>query len=311
MKTLLSIILLSISSLVYGQADWKYNGNFNFGADIHFVRGKGQSFPGIRFYAGFVANGVYKDHFIVNYGPSISIYSKMLGANLNPLVDDIQFDFINSVSLGGGGCSIAYYKFFRTMGNGSYYNVMLNQGYAGLITSNFIWNNHHHNQVNGAVTVSTPYASVNYYNDGGWPIPFPFSDNFDRYWTGGAGVFIHNKQNYNTVEAAFDQFTGYRPFLYELATKIGIDIPNYNLENGPTDNIAPEYNTSAYNLRVCPSRGYSIDVGVIGSLKTSKGTYWGMQDVIHTLGGFALHPNYDVNRFYFGGTYNNFNHVGL
>lgn len=90
MKTKLIILLLTISSLAHGQDGWRYNGNFNFGADIHFVRGKGQSFPGIRFYAGFIANAVYKDHFIVNYGPSISVYSKMLGANLNPLVNDIQ-----------------------------------------------------------------------------------------------------------------------------------------------------------------------------------------------------------------------------
>ncbi|MCW3122662.1 MAG: hypothetical protein JWQ38_2154 [Flavipsychrobacter sp.] len=311
MRTLLLVLFVAVSSVACGQNGWKYNGNFNFGANITYVNGKGQHFPGIRFYAGFIANAVYKDHFILNYGPSISIYTKSLGANMNPLVNDIQVDFINSVSLGGGWDNISYYKFLRTVGNGSYYNVMLNQGYASLLTSNFIVNNHHHNQVNGGITFSTPWASLIYYNDGGWPFAFPFTDNFDRFWTGGLGLFAHNKQSYNTAELTFDQFTGYRPFLYELATKMGIDIPNYNLEDSTGDKIPAMFNTSAYNLKICPVRGFGVDVGVMGSLKTNGGKYFGIQEMIHTMGGYAMHPNYDVNRFYFGGSYNNFNHVGL
>ncbi len=311
MQRYLLIVLLSISMCCQAQDGWKYTGNLNLGCNINFYLGKGQSFPGMRLYVGFIANAVYKDNFILNYGPSLSIYTKTVGANLNPLVNDIQIDLINSVSVGGGGGDETYVKYLRTMGNGSYYNLLISQAYAGVITSNFIVNNHHHNQVNAAVTISTPYATLNYYNDGGWPIPFPFSDNFDRYWTGGGGIFVHSDKNYNIVEFTFDQFTGYKPFVYELATKIGIDIPNYNFDEGSTTQVAPDYNTSQYNLRVCPALDYGIDIGAIGSLKSKKGTYWGIQEIIHTLGGYALHPNYDVTRFYFGGSYNNFSNVKL
>ncbi len=310
MRTLTIASLLFISTFSFAQRGWRYHGNFNFGCNITYVMGKGQNFPGIRLYTGFIANAVYKQHFILNYGPSLSVYTKTLGANLNPLVNDIQIDLINSVSIGGGWDQLGYDKYFRTMGNGSYYNVLLRQGYAGLLTSNFILNNHKHNQVNGGVTFSTPWATLNYYNDGGWPFAFPFTDNFDRYWTGGIGLFVHDRRQFNTVEFTFDQFTGYKPFLYELATKIGIDIPNYNIEDS-VHKVAPEFNTSAYNLRICPVKGFGIDAGIIGSLKTNGGTYYGLQEIIHTLGGYALHPNYDMNRFYIGGSYNNFRHVGL
>jgi hypothetical protein len=92
-----------------------------------------------------------------------------------------------------------------------------------------------------------------------------------------------------------------------MSSLLGIRIPNYNLQDTTVkpNGIPANFNTSAYNLRVFPWRGFGVDAGVIGSLKAGKkGTPFGLQDIIHTLGRYPLHPNDDVNRYYMGGTYN-------
>lgn len=312
MKHILFIILIALSVPACAQNGWTYKGNFNFGANVIYVFGAQQKFPGFRLFAGFGAQAVYNGHFILNYGPSLSVYKKQLGANLNPTVDDIQVDLINSITAGVAGISddLSYEKYMRTMGNGAYYNLQLNQDYAFLVTSNFILNSHKHNQVNGAWTISTPWTTINYYNDGAVPIEWlPISDNFDRYWTGGIGLFVHNDGGYNSVEFTFDQFTGYRPLLYETSTLLGIDAPNYSLQKYYSPGTTPTFNASAYNLKIRLNPNFGADIGALGGLMTNNGTFFGMQDIIHSLGRFAIHPNADYTRFYIGGTYNNMNNV--
>lgn len=319
MKTALYIYLFLAAFLMSGiaaqaQKPWSYSGNFNCGMNIIYVFGKGQKFPGLRLYAGFSAMAKHKDHILLNYGPSLSVYTKTLGANINPLFNNLEVDLINSVSFGGWwGKTLTYDKYYRTMGNGCYYNVVSNQQGSALLTSNFILNTSGHNQVNGALSVTQGNVTIMYYNDGAPPISIlPISDNFDRYWTGGIGLFIHDKRGYNTVELTFDQFTGYQPLLYEVSTMLGIDVPNYNLDTvGKSNQVPKPFNTSAYNLKVCPTQGFGIDVGAMGGLMSKNGTYFGLQEIIHTLGRFALHPNTDHTRYYFGGTYNNTNHVSF
>lgn len=308
MKKILVALLLILSTGAYAQKGWVFSGGFNFGANLNLVYGKGQKFPGYKLFAGFIANGVYKNRLIVNYGPSFAIYTKGIGANLNPMVNDIQLDLINSFSFGAGGNDLNYYKYIRTVGNAPYYNVMMKQNWVGLLSTNFILNNHHHNQVNGSVTISSPWATLTYYNDGAPPFTiFPLADNFDRYWTGGICLYVHNKQGYNDMELSFDQFTGYVPLLYEMATKLGINIPNYNVNED--EKVPPDFNTSALNLRIFPMRGFGIDAGILGALKSNNGRSFGLQEIIHTLGNYAMHPNNDVTRYYIGGTYNNMNNV--
>ena len=164
--------------------------------------------------------------------------------------------------------------------------------------------------------MSSPFVSVNYYNDGAAPFNFlPLADNFDRWWTGGFGIYIHNHKNYNIAELSFDQFTGYSPLLYELSNLIGINLPDYNVEDSTAgnrkDKITPAFNTSAYNLKIFPTAGYAIDAGVIGSLRNQSGRVFGLQEIIHTTFHYPLHPNNDINRFYIGGTYNNMSNVKL
>jgi len=312
------IVFFTFSKFASSQSAWNYEGYFNFGCNITFIYGKSQTFPGLRLYAAFIANGIYKNNFTVNYGPSISLYTKALGSNLNPLTSDVQIDFTNSFSVGSAwGKQLSYTKFFKTLNTGSYYNFASSKKYGAYLTTNFIMNNHKRNQVVGSVTFSAPDFSVNYYNDGAIPFTFlPLADNFDRWWTGGFGVYIHNHKNYNAAEFSFDQFTGYAPLLYELSNLIGINLPNYDVDDSDIVNtkthIPPAFNTSAYNLKIFLGQGYAVDAGIIGSLRAQKsGRVFGLQEIIHTMLGYPLHPNNDVNRFYIGGTYNNMNHVKL
>ena len=303
------ILFCSLSSTVYAQDGWTYQSSFNFGFNLYFYTGQGQKFPGWKAYAGLSAVANHKDHFLLNYGPSLAIFSKSLGANLNPLVDDIQLDFANSFSIGGAwGDNPGYTKSYRTLGDAAYYNTTINSRNAVMLSTIFVFNNHKRNQALGAISGTFGDFTICYYNDGGAPIEWlPISDHFDRYWTGGLGLFFHSNDGFNRVEFSFDQFTGYEPLLYEMSSLLGIRIPNYNLQDSADEHntIPTNFNTSAYNLRVFPPRGFAVDIGVIGSLKAGKhGLPFGLQDIIHTLGKYPLHPNDDVNRFYLGGTYN-------
>jgi hypothetical protein len=322
-QKLVLILLLLQAATAYCQDGWVYKGTLNFGCNLTLNYSRGSTaFPGLKIFGGLGINGVYQNHFMINYGPSISIYTKSIGANLNPLANDLQIDFVNSFSFGYGTTDLPYYKLFRTIDNGSYYNVMLDKAYAVLFTSNFILNNHKRNQVVGSMSFSFPHFTINYFNDGGWPFYIiPIADNLDRYWTGGLSVFVHNADNYkvtfNSVEASFDQFTGYSPLLFEACSMLGIYMPNYNLQYDSTN--APKtanYNTSMYDIKIYPMKGYGIDMGAMGALKDKsyrkmKEYYYGLQDIIHVKGGFSLHPNNDTQHFFIGGIFNNTSFVNF
>ncbi len=313
-----AVFVLVITESSIAQSRWIYSGYFNTGLSLNLNYGPSQKFPGLRIYAGFMANGVYNNHFSVNYGPSLSIYTKSLGANLNPLIGDIQVDLVNSFNIGWSmGKTLSYTKFFKSINNAPFYNISSNKSTAIFLGSNFILNNHKRNQVVGSIIASFPGFTLNYYNDGAVPFDkIPLADNFDRWWTGGFGFYFHNRKQYNNVEFTFDQFTGYSPLLYELSNLIGINLPDYNMDSVSIakgkKTLPPAFNTSAYNVRFFLASGYAVDVGIVGSLRSLKtGKVFGLQDIIHTLGRFPLHPNNDVNRFYFGGTYNKLFHVKL
>lgn len=282
---------------------------------MNLTYGQGQRFPGLKVFGAIGIGGVFKNHLMVNYAPSISIYTKTIGTNLNPLVGDIQIDFTNSFSFGVGWAgSIGYQKYFRTIHTGDYYNVGTDRRNAVLITANYILNNHKRNQIVGAVSASFDNITVNYANDGAPPFDkIPVADNFDRYWTGSAGIFLHNKKSYNTGELSFDQFTGYTPLLYEVSGLLGINLPLYDdiSDSIPGKKKQPySFNTSAYNLRVGLDKNYNVDIGILGSL-VKRGKYYGLQDIIHKLGHYPMHPNNDDNRIYVGATYLNMQHVKL
>jgi hypothetical protein len=269
--------------------------------------GKGQKFAGFRAFAGLSLQGV-RGNFLINYGPSLSIYTKSIGANLNPLVGDIQIDLTNSFSVGGSwGSDLDYLKFFRTIHTGDYYNVVTQKRNCALLTANFILNNHRRNQVVGAINGSFGNFTLNYYNDGAVPFTFlPVADNFDRFWTGGGALFLHSKKGYNYAELSFDQFTGYTPLLYELSNVLGINIPLYD-EPGKDSSrrkIPNTYNTSQYQLKIGLDKNFSIDAGILGNLVDGNGRHYGIQDLIHMGLKLPLHPNNDPNRLFIGASYN-------
>jgi hypothetical protein len=314
-----TIIILFVSLSFYcksiGQKKWVYTSQFNIGCHLNISYGKGQKFPGIRIFSGFSITGVNRNHLIVHYGPSLSIYTKTIGANLNPLVGDIQIDLVNTFSAGyGWGGVLPYFKYFRTIHTGDYYNMSLNIKDAGLLSTNFILNNHKRNQVVGSVTASFGQFTFNYYNDGAAPFEqIPLADNFDRFWTGGGALFFHTKNDFNRAEISFDQFTGYTPLLYEAANLLGINIPLYKDEADSKGRKQPPntFNTSSYQVKVFTDKNFALDAGVVGSLIDNNGYHYGMQDLIHMALGMSLHPNNDINRFFIGGTYNNRENVKL
>jgi Bacterial toxin 23 len=287
-----------------------------------------QKFPGLKVFGSAIFNGTLNRWLMTNYGATVSVYNKSLGNNLNPLVSDIQIDFVNSLSLGMGWQwgknafkepSVRYHKYLRTLNNSPYYSLRHNYENAVFLSTNFILNNHRRHQTVGSFTMTLGDFSVNYYNDSSPPISwFSLGDGFDRYWTGGILFTGHTDKNFNRIELSFDQFTGYKPLLYELSNVLGIKIGDYvdnpsaaqqngYKKNGTTNSA---YNSSAYNLRVYVKDNYALDVGVIGALMSldrkgrNKERYWSLQDIIHIKGRYSMHANRDVNRFYIGFTYN-------
>jgi hypothetical protein len=294
----------------FSQSKWVLNTYANFGCNVWLHYGKKQRFPGFRIFGALSITGTYKDHFVLHYGPSVSIYTKTIGANLNPLVGDYQVDFTNSFSIGGAlGKDMLYFKQLRTLHNGDFYNLVTNKRDALFLTSNFILNNHNRHQVTGAVTGTFGDVSVTYNNDA---TPFDMlglSDGFDRYWTGGGTLFVHTPQQFNRVEFGYDQFTGYKPLLYELSGILGINIPLYGDEAAKRKHTPNTYNTSIYHLKIGLGEFSSIDVGFVGALIDRKGRFWGIQDWIHLKGNYPFHPNKDNTRFFIGGTYNNLQYI--
>lgn len=308
------ILMLFTPVLLQAQDKWQYSGTYNMGVSLNLTYGPGQKFPGVKVYGGLSLHGIYNKHVVVNYGPSISIYTKTIGANLNPLEGDMQIDFTNSFSAGyAWGSQMDHTKNLRTMRTGDWYNMVTNARNAVIFSSNVVLNNHGRNQVVGSMTATIGNASLNFYNDGGFPFDkIPLGDNFDRYWTGGMTLFFHNNKGYNIAEASFDQFTGYTPLLYEVSNILGIRVPLYDESPDRKGERKRPYtfNTSSYHVKVFLDRNYAVDAGMIGALM-KNGVYFGVQDIIHKLGGYPMHPNNDPNRIYVGGSYINQQNVRL
>lgn len=309
---------LFINSTLKGQStplslELRFGINCNLNNFFLFKKNK-QKFPGFRLFGTAIFSGEINSHFSVNYGTTLLLYNKSLGNNLNPLVSDIQIDFINSLCIGAGyklfekkdNHRIAYTKYLRTINSGPFYNLKHNYTNAVFIGTNFIINNHHRNQTNGTINLTFGDFSVSYYNDAEFPFTtFSLSDGFDRFWTGGFVFYLHNNHEYNMAEFSFDQFTGYSPLLYELSNILGANVPEYKTEKSSASNSSA-YNSSAYNLKLKFNKNYGFDLGIIGSLTSRNGRHWGIQDLIHIERGNSLHPNQDINRIYIGMTYEQF-----
>lgn len=77
----------------------------------------------------------------------------------------------------------------------------------------------------GGAFVSTPYAYLNYYNDGG-PLLKYLGDKKDRYWTGGmsiGGIIRDKDRHIEIVEINFEKYTGYAKEAFEISDYLFID----------------------------------------------------------------------------------------
>lgn len=293
-----------------GQTKWTVSYSFNAGANIFLTNlfdkavNKGYKFPGVRAYGAMSLNA-QKGGFMLHYGPSVSFYTKTIGANLNRFVDDLQLDCTQFIGIGAASRQKGnFIKQVRTLHNGDYYNFVSDAKMFGMVGTNLIFNINGRHQVVGSVNLNYGPVSINYYNDGPPFNMIALGDGFDRYWTGGGHIIWHGKNGSNVAELSYDQFTGYAPLLYELSNILGINVPVY--ENGnDRRHVIRNYNSSAYHLKVRGGKYLDFDAGVIGNLATRGGRFFGIQDIIHLKGRMSLHPNNDRNRFFIGGSYKN------
>ncbi len=302
-------------SRAHGQSEWVFETRASVGANLLLTNlfdkpsNKGFKFPGFRVYAGAGVSAI-RGRLMLNYGPSLSIYTRTIGANLNRFVEDYQLDFANSFAIGITSKRFAsHVKMLRTFHNGDYYNLFIDRKYAALVGTNIILNNHQRHQMIGSLNANYGNVSINYYNDGPPFNSLAVADGFDRYWTGGGHLIVHGARHGNWVELSYDQFTGYEPLLYELSNILGINLPLYNELGEGERKPAKNFNTSAYHLKVYGGRYFNFDAGVVGNLVFNDKVFFGLQDIIHMKGRMSLHPNNDRNRFFIGGSYKYFNHV--
>lgn len=308
-KILLFLLLLVYCTNASAQDNWdleiRFGTTLNFNQSFETFKHK---FPGLKF---FVSSAIGRrlgnnNNLFFNYGTSLAIYGKSLGNNLNPLNTDIQIDFSNLMTLGYGAGQTEYFKYMRTLGNSRAYTIKHDFDRSVMISTQLVLNNHKRHQAIGAYNFTWKNYSINYYNDGGAGMNIlPIMDNFDRWWTGGGGLYVHNSEEFNSVEFTFDQFTGYAPLIYELSTLFGLNVSKYDYKNKDFTSRR-SFNSSEYNLAISLDRFTQINVGVNGSLRgrTSNGKvlYFAVQDLIH-LNRVALHPNNAPNRFHIGVNY--------
>ncbi|HRI01214.1 MAG TPA: polymorphic toxin type 23 domain-containing protein [Saprospiraceae bacterium] len=288
------------------------NVQFNYGGGIHF--------PGIKAYIGIGTCKTTKDKkWMVSSFINLGIYNKSLGNSLVLLNQDNQIDLTTSVYFGRIWQSglHKYYKNIRTINNLPIYQIRSDAKALAMIGVNFILNNNGRNQTVGGIAANYDRVSISYYNDGGVPFDkLGLGDQFDRYWTGGANIFIHDSQRTNLLELSYDQFTGYQKQYYELATKLGMDVQDYSIffsldstlredkiKNINVKHVRNFYNCSSYNLRCFVTPGFALNFGVLGNLKhtsrySRKERIFGIQDIIHYKLKMGFHPNYALNRFY-------------
>ncbi len=319
-----SLIILSLIHHHWGYSQevndsWRYSYEIRGGVNlviydlVSFSKSKPTKGPGTKGFLSFMISGEGNSIIHTNYAFTLVYYQKSLGSNFNPIFADYQIDIINSFGMGlVTKESSGYYKYQNTLSNNPSYNYRHDRNYGVLLATNWILNSSKRNQWVGSMNITLGDVSINYYNDGGPGInAFGLGDRFDRYWTGGGGIRIHNKDYHlenkwesfsaeNLIELTYNQFTGYSPLAYEISNVLGIDIPSYKESSLGVKTTSAEYNASSYDLRINLFKNVQINAGIMGSLRSKGGKYWGIQDIIHLKQHSAFHPNNSSNRHYIG-----------
>ncbi len=329
----LRILLSLLPGLTLAQEHFGFDQLYlNVGTTINIHYRGGTNFPGIKAFVGVGGikqiNSKY-GNYMMSVGMNVGIYNKSLGNSLILLKQDNQIDFTSSLFFGPASTRInekfPLYKNLRTINNLPFYNLRFGNEGMAMLGVNFIMNNHIRHQTVGAIAFNYKNVSFNYYNDGGMPLNLlGLGDSFDRWWTGGGGIYYHSTRKNNLFEFCFDQFTGYERQYFELATRLGMDVQDYGIFSDITQDTSAKrynvvgaktsnnYNSSSYSLRCFINESLAINLGIIGSLRGTNPDgerLWGVQDLIHNAMKIAIHPNYDANRVFLGLTFNHFNPI--
>ena len=122
----------------------------------------------------------------------------------------------------------------------------------------------------GNLFVSTKYAYINYYNDGG-PVNKILGDKEDRFWTGGGSIgtkFTH-KRELQYVMLTFDKYSGFNKNAFEASGLLYTDNVNY------ADMKETVYNSGKYSLKYFnPSLNFGASIN-------HWNTTFDFQDFIH------------------------------
>ena len=329
---------LALQGLLSQVVNYTLSAQLGVQVGLNFNTGKNafrQNFPSIKAFVGINSSNELKlfgkTTGLLNIGTSIGLYNKSLGNSLNLSFQDNQIDWTSNLGLGVGWGETVPVRLLQTINNVPFYNLQHQKEYAVNFSCNFIMNNYRRNQTNGAFSLTTGRFSMTYYNDGGPFFNLGFGDNFDRYWTGGLLLYLHDVEtssgsdtssinaSYNRVEFTFDQFTGYHPQMYELTGIFGADIQDYELYQSfgsdtsrlvysikPSGRDGYDFNASQYKISYNFGPNVGGSLGVIGSLRDYKREkYYALQDIIHVLMRNPIHPNKDTNRLSLGFNYNN------
>lgn len=333
MKICIFILLFVFSSLPYGKTQViAIDLGLQFGTSVNLNYNVGkkpfkENFPGIKVFVGAFAQNKLKFIFneksernagLFTISTCVALYNKSLGNSLNLLYQDNQIDWTSSISLGWVKDATTYTKALQSINNTPFYNLIHQYTYATFLGVNFIMNNHRRNQTVGSFSATIGDFSFNYYNDGGSVLNLGFGDAFDRWWTGGLGLYFHNNHGYNTLEANFDQFTGYSKQLFDFSEIFGLDITSYDVyENIKKDSLGYSVNSTSANgynfnssqlqFRFFFDKNYGVSAGILGSLRDeADGYFYALQDMIHIARRNPIHPNKDINRIFIGAAYYNF-----
>jgi hypothetical protein len=128
----------------------------------------------------------------------------------------------------------------------------------------------------GGLTSTYRGFQINYCNEG----PFfrsqimPTGDGYDRWWTGGGHIGYFNLGStalVSKVQISYDKFTGWQPFCYELASRLGI-------HNTPYKDLKESLlNQGRYMFSATLNDNFSFGVGIY------EPRYLDVQNIIHTL----------------------------
>lgn len=237
-----------------------------------------------------------------NYHPFIGAYQTELllyrgGLGASQVVKErskLHLEWRNQMTLTGGGANFQSGGFVNRV-SGAPLNVFSGNSKFGLITpydasvtigTTFIhsFTDEYKQQV-GGITATVLGGHASYCNEG----PFfrnsimPTGDGYDRWWTGGGQIGYYNMSStafISKVEIFYDKFTGWQPFAYEIASRLGLKhVPYKNSKEALL-------NQGRYLFAITMNDYFTAGMGIY------EPRYMDVQNIIHTLIDVPFHQTH-------------------